>query len=98
MSDSTPPSYSVDSGEFYAEWSRCHSFQYQRDQLYRFGRGDDCSQQWNDYLTAMRAKWMTRDPQTAQELVEGTHLKKTQRQSSPTLGMIWEAKETPSWE
>mmetsp|Transcript_9718 Transcript_9718/g.12819 ORF Transcript_9718/g.12819 Transcript_9718/m.12819 type:complete len:96 (+) Transcript_9718:50-337(+) len=89
----------VDLGEFYREYSHCHSFHYQRDQLYRFGKAEGCDKQWDDYCQALRAKF-TRDADRAHELIESTHLMKSKAKgiSSPTIGVIWAAKDQPSWD
>lgn len=86
----------VNSGEFWDEWSRCITFKHQRDQLYRMGKFDDCGKQWRDYSNVLAAKF-TNDPDKAKAIVEATHLYKT-RGTSTTIGVIWEAKETPSWD
>jgi Protein of unknown function (DUF3128) len=83
-------------GEFWNEWSRCHTFKHQRDQLYRFGKMDDCSKQWNDYKKVLRAKFC-RDADEAKQLVESTHLYQ-ERSTSSTAGVIWQLKEKPSWD
>ena len=83
-------------GVYWSEWSRCLTATYQRDQLYRLGRLDDCSHQWRDVKIAMTAKFI-RDPQEAQAMMETTHYH--QRTTvSPTAGVIWELKETPGWD
>lgn len=90
------PEEIVKIGEFWSEWSRCHTFKHQRDQLYRFGKLDDCSNQWNDYKKVLQAKFC-RDQAEAQRLVESTNLYK-ERSTSSTAGIIWQLKETPSWD
>ena len=85
-------------GTFWDEWSRCISSRYQRDQLYRVGRLDGCSRQWNDLKIAGRAKVVQyRNPQEANELVASTYYKK-RTTISPTAGAIWELKEQPGWD
>ena len=86
----------VNLGEFWEEWSRCITFKHQRDQLYRLGKYDDCSRQWRDYANVLAAKF-SNDPEKAKTVVESTNLYKS-RGASTTLGVIWEAKETPSWD
>lgn len=82
-------------GVFWAEWSRCLTAKHQRDQLYRFGKFDDCSRQWDDVKTAMKAKF-TKEQTEAKEMIENTYYHKRST-ISPTAGVIWELKETPSW-
>ena len=86
----------VNLGEFWEEWSRCITFKHQRDQLYRVGRFDDCTVQWRDYTRAIEAKF-TNDADKARVMIEGTHLCRTKGVSS-TLGVIWQAKQVPSWD
>ena len=90
------PKELVNLGEFWEEWSRCITFKHQRDQLYRMGKFDDCSKQWRDYTAAVNAKF-THDPERAQKIIQGTHLYKCKGVST-TLGVIWEAKNPPSWD
>jgi len=86
----------VDFGLFIVEWSKCLTAKYQRDQLYRFGKFDDCSKQWMDLKNAGRAK-VSRDEAYARKIIADTyHVKKTT--ISPTAGVIWELKETPGWD
>jgi hypothetical protein len=86
----------VNAGEFWEEWSRCITFKYQRDQLYRMGNFDDCGKEWKDYSNVFSVKF-TNDPEKASRVLEATHLYKS-RTTSPTVGVIWEAKGTPSWD
>ena len=90
------PKESVNLGEFWEEWSRCITFKHQRDQLYRMGKFDDCSKQWRDYTAAMTAKF-TNDADKAKAIIERTNLYKSKGVST-TLGVIWEAKDPPSWD
>ena len=90
------PKEVVNFSQFLTEWSRCLTAKYQRDVLYRFGKFDDCGRQWQDVRNAFRAK-ISRDEASAKKLVEETfHHKRTT--VSPTVGVIWEAKETPGWD
>lgn len=90
------PKEIVNFGLFLHEWSRCLSAKHQRDQLYRFGKFDDCSRQWQDVKDSLRAK-LSRDEARARQIVEQTyHHQRTT--ASPTIGVIWEAKETPGWD
>ena len=90
------PKEIVDVGLFMKEWSKCVTAKYQRDALYRFGKFDDCSRQWKDVKNAMRAK-LSRDEAYARQIMEETHYH--QRTTiSPTMGVIWEAKEKPGWD
>lgn len=90
------PKEIVDLTFFAGEWSKCLSTKYQTDQLYRLGKFDDCSRQWKDVKTAVKAK-LSRDEARAKELMEGTfHHQRTN--VSPTAGIIWELKEKPGWE
>jgi hypothetical protein len=87
----------VNLGEFWQEWSRCITFQHQRDHLYRLGTFDDCSVQWNDYTAVLAVKF-TNDVQKAKHVVQSTTLYQNKKAISPTVGVIWEAKDTPSWD
>ena len=88
----------VELGLYWDEWSRCISSRYQRDQLYRVGKLDGCSKQWNDLKLAGRAKVVHyRNPQEAEALLASTYYKK-RTTISPTAGAIWELKEQPSWD
>ena len=89
------PKEVVHFSHFVSEWSRCLTGKYQRDRLYRFGKFDDCGNQWRDVRIAMRAK-MSRDEAEARALVESTFDHK-RRTVSPTAGVIWEIKEHPGW-
>jgi hypothetical protein len=89
------PKEVVSLGLFWSEWSRCLTAKYQRDQLYRFGKFDDCSPQFKDFKTAMKAKF-TKEEKDAREMIEGTFYHK-RNTVSPTVGVIWELKETPGW-
>ena len=87
----------VNLGEFWTEWSRCITFKHQRDQLYRLGQFDDCGRQWRDYMNVLSVKF-SQDKQKAQAVVQATHLYQRRSASSSTIGVIWQAKETPSWD
>jgi Protein of unknown function (DUF3128) len=89
------PKEVVSVGVFWSEWSRCLTAKYQRDQLYRLGKFDDCGRQWNDFKTSVRAKF-TKDEAGARKILEGTYYHEWNT-VSPTAGVIWELKETPSW-
>ena len=91
-----PPKETVDVGLFIHEWSCCLSARYQRDQLYRLGKFDDCSRQWRDLKDAFRAK-VARDDQEAQTIVEATYYHQ-RTTASPTIGVIWNLKSTPGWD
>mmetsp|Transcript_8063 Transcript_8063/g.9727 ORF Transcript_8063/g.9727 Transcript_8063/m.9727 type:complete len:98 (+) Transcript_8063:172-465(+) len=85
---------------YFDEWSRCVGSGYQKDHLYRFGKFDTCSPQWQDIKTAFRAK-SSNDPAEAKALIESTHYKQnlgSDPACSPTSGVIWELKETPGWD
>ena len=86
----------VDLGLYWDEWSRCLNFSYQRDQYYRFGKFEDCSDRWDDVWKALEAK-VSRDKAHAIALMETTHYNRS-RKKSPTMGAIWEAKDPPSWD
>ena len=87
----------VQLGTYWDEWTRCVGSRYQRDQLYRLGRIDDCSKQWKDFRIAFRAKVMEySNPKGAEELIATTYYKK-RTTISPTAGAIWELKEKPGW-
>jgi Protein of unknown function (DUF3128) len=88
------PQEVVDAGLFIAEWSKCLTAKYQRDQLYRFGKFDDCSRQWNDLKNAAYAKFC--DESAARKIMEATYHHKRST-ISPTIGVIWEAKDKPGW-
>ena len=94
----------VDLGDYYQAYSHCHSFQYQRDLLYRFGHADNCQKPWKDLVTAMEAQFRTTDPQKRRALIESTHLYQRRQQEatgsvpSPTIGVIWDAKDPPKWD
>lgn len=90
------PKEVVPIGVYWSEWSRCLTATYQRDQLYRLGRLDDCSHQWKDVKTAMSAKFI-RDEQEAQAMMNKTHYHQKMT-VSPTAGVIWELKEIPGWD
>mmetsp|Transcript_10475 Transcript_10475/g.23909 ORF Transcript_10475/g.23909 Transcript_10475/m.23909 type:complete len:101 (+) Transcript_10475:71-373(+) len=85
---------------FFDEWSRCVGSGYQKDSLYRFGKFDSCSEQWNDLKIALKAK-TTVDQQEATRLLATTHYKKnlgSDPASSPTAGYIWDLKDKPCWD
>ena len=94
----------VDLGDYYQAYTHCHSFQYQRDLLYRFGHADNCQKPWKDLVTAMEAQFRTTDPQKRRALIESTHLYQRRQQEatgsvpSPTIGVIWDAKDPPKWD
>ena len=83
---------------YWDEWSRCIGSRYQRDHLYRIGRLDSCSRQWQDLKTAGRAKFLQyKDPAKCKEMMDNTFYKK-RTTISPTAGAIWELKEKPGWD
>jgi hypothetical protein len=83
---------------YWDEWSRCIGSRYQRDHLYRIGRLDSCSRQWQDLKTAGRAKFLQyKDPAACKKLMECTFYNK-RTTISPTAGAIWELKEKPGWD
>lgn len=85
---------------FFDEWTRCIGSSYQKDSLYRHGKFDSCTAQWNDLKTAMKAK-TTSDPEEAERLLAQTHFRKnlgSDLTQSPTAGVIWDLKEKPCWE
>jgi hypothetical protein len=83
---------------YWDEWSRCIGSRYQRDHLYRLGRLDPCSKQWNDFKIASRAKVVQwKDPAAAEVLLDATYYRK-RTTISPTAGAIWELKERPGWD
>jgi len=90
------PKEVVDFGLFMKDWSKCLSVKYQRDQLYRFGKFDDCAAQWKDVKDAMRAKLLN-DEDEARRIMEETYRHK-RLTISPTIGVIWELKEKPGWD
>jgi Protein of unknown function (DUF3128) len=90
------PQSVVDVGLFIAEWSKCLTAKYQRDQVYRFGKFDDCSRQWNDLKLAAYAKFYN-DETAARSAMEATYHHKRST-ISPTVGVIWDLKETPGWQ
>eukprot|EP01082_Thalassiosira_pseudonana_P006229 g6199.t1 g6199 contig20:1065528-1066074(+) len=85
---------------FFDEWTRCIGSGYQRDSLYRHGKFDACTAQWNDIKTAFKAK-ATSDPDEAQKLIATTYYKQnlgSDLSVSPTAGAIWDLKEKPGWD
>ncbi|KAL7557698.1 hypothetical protein ACA910_018494 [Epithemia clementina (nom. ined.)] len=90
------PKEVVNLNKFWNEWLRCQSFRYQRDQVYRFGRFESCSNRWDDLWKAARAKVST-DTKYAKEIMDTTYYRRTHKKSS-TMGVIWDAKNPPSWE
>mmetsp|Transcript_25859 Transcript_25859/g.44180 ORF Transcript_25859/g.44180 Transcript_25859/m.44180 type:complete len:102 (+) Transcript_25859:301-606(+) len=85
---------------FVDEWTRCIGSGYQKDSLYRHGKFDSCTAQWNDVKTAMKAKRAS-DPDEARKILETTHYKKnlgSDLKQSPTAGVIWDLKERPGWD
>ena len=81
---------------FFDEWSLCQSFKNQRDSWYRKGKLDNCSNQWTDMKKVFRAK-LEKDKAKAHKMVKSTYYYRDQT-TSPTVGVIWELKETPSWD
>jgi hypothetical protein len=97
QSEEAPPlKEELTSSLFIGEWSRCLTFKYQRDVLYRFGKFDDCAKQWKDVKTAMSVK-LTKDEEKKRQMLENTYYH-TRTTVSPTAGIIWELKETPGWD
>mmetsp|Transcript_9383 Transcript_9383/g.11845 ORF Transcript_9383/g.11845 Transcript_9383/m.11845 type:complete len:100 (+) Transcript_9383:68-367(+) len=85
---------------FFDEWTRCIGSGYQKDSLYRFGKFDACTPQWNDIKIALKAKTES-DPIKATEMLETTHYKQnlgSDLNSSPTAGVIWDLKDPPGWD
>lgn len=83
---------------YWDEWSRCIGSRFQRDHLYRLGRLNSCSRQWEDLKTAGKAKFLQfKDPETCKKMMDSTYYKK-RTTISPTSGAIWELKEKPGWE
>jgi len=83
--------------KYFDEWSRCLTATYQRDQLYRMGKFDDCTRQWNDVKLAFRAKFLVKRPDEARQLLETTYYH--QRTTvSPTADVIWRIKQKPGWD
>jgi len=89
------PKEVVDINLFLSEWSRCLTATYQRDQLYRFGKFDDCARQWDDLKAAAKAKF-SKDEMKARKVVESTYYHK-RTTISPTADIIWTMKEKPGW-
>jgi Protein of unknown function (DUF3128) len=86
----------VDFGLFLSEWSKCLTATHQRDQLWRFGKFDDCSLQWKDVRNAAYAK-LSNDQQFAEKVIGETfYVQRTT--TSPTVGVIWELKDKPGWD
>ena len=65
------PKEVVSLGLYWSEWSRCLTAKYQRDQLYRNGKFDDCSRQWSDVKIAMQAKF-EKDAEVSRNLIAKT--------------------------
>ena len=85
---------------FFDEWTRCFSSTFQRDSLYRFGKFDSCSAQFDDLKLAIKAKMMSNEKE-ASELISTSFYKKnlgSDLKNSPTAGYIWEIKDKPGWE
>ena len=85
---------------YFDEWSRCLGSNYQRDAMYRFGKFDGCTAQWQDLKTAIRAK-TKKDQAEAKKMMASTHYVKhlgSDPKTSPTAGVIWELKEKPGWD
>jgi hypothetical protein len=89
------PKEIVSMGLFWSEWSRCLTAKHQRDQLYRVGKFDDCSKQWNDIMIAFKAK-VAREEEVAKNLMKTTYYHQWTT-ISPTADVIWKVKETPGW-
>jgi hypothetical protein len=81
---------------FFNEWMTCLSVRNQAHNVYRHGKFDTCKHAWNDFKIAMRSK-VSKSPEKAKQLLESTELMRRNK-VSPTVGVIWELKETPSWE
>mmetsp|Transcript_5180 Transcript_5180/g.7643 ORF Transcript_5180/g.7643 Transcript_5180/m.7643 type:complete len:100 (+) Transcript_5180:98-397(+) len=94
------PNEVVDIWKYLEEWNRCISSRYQRDHLYRWGKFDNCNNQYNDIKIAFRAK-MKDDSEEAKRLLETTYYRQnlgSDFRNSPTDGFIWELKKQPGWE
>lgn len=82
------------------EWSRCVGSTYQKDHLYRYGKFNTCSPQWQDLKTAAKAK-ASKNTEEAKQMIEKTHYRRnlgSDQKNSPTAGVIWELKKEPGWE
>ena len=90
------PKEVVDLGRMWDEWVRCSSILHQRDKYYRFGTFESCGTKWDDFSKAMSAKF-SRDKEYAAKVMESTNFYRTHKKS-PTIGVIWEAKDPPSWD
>ena len=90
------PQEIVDFGLFLSQWSNCVTAKHQRDQLYRFGKFDDCAKQWKDVKDTAYAK-LSDDEDHARSVVAGTYYMGRTTEST-TAGVIWELKEQPSWD
>jgi Protein of unknown function (DUF3128) len=86
----------VDCNAFIFEWSKCLTGKYQRDQMYRLGKFDDCGNQWQDVRTSFYIKLFVSNDDDAKKLLQNTYYYKSTT-ISPTIGVIWEAKEKPGW-
>lgn len=85
---------------YFDEWTRCCSTSYQKDSLYRFGKFDSCTPQFQDLKIAIRAK-LLKDEQEAKELIAQTFYKRnlgSDPKNSTTAGVIWELKDVPGWD
>lgn len=90
------PQSVVDVGLYFSEWSKCLTGKYQRDQLYRFGKFDDCTRQWNDVIQIVHAKFVTEEREAIRIVQQSYHYQRMN--ISPTIGIIWDAKDTPGWD
>lgn len=77
------------------EWSGCVTAGYQADRYYRWGKFEDCGPKWEDLKVAMRATMVT-DQEKARRMLESTRYFRSK--VSPTIGVIWEAKDPPGWD
>mmetsp|Transcript_66954 Transcript_66954/g.187148 ORF Transcript_66954/g.187148 Transcript_66954/m.187148 type:complete len:123 (+) Transcript_66954:34-402(+) len=95
---SSAPMVDIPLSLYWDEWSRCIGSRFQRDQLYRLGRLNSCSREWQDLKTAGRAKFLQyKDPEKCKKMMDSTFYKK-RTTISPTAGAIWELKEKPGWD
>jgi hypothetical protein len=90
------PQSIVDVGLYFSEWSKCLTGKHQRDQLYRFGKFDDCTRQWNDLNQIIYAKFVKEEREAIKIVQQTYHHQRTN--VSPTIGVIWDAKVPPGWE
>jgi Protein of unknown function (DUF3128) len=90
----------IDISLYFDEWSRCLGSRHQRDNLYRLGKFDGCTLQWEDLKTVIRAK-TEKDQKEVEQMMANTHYVKhlgSDPKASPTAGVIWELKEKPGWD